>query len=152
MLPVRLLPFRLCTQPPGEKCGRGTAASYDMWRRQARHPPYIMPTQLSLQSGIASICAQVEHLATLPTSPAEAIHLTNLKIRNGSTGGVTSSQLPPVLREAVRRALQTAGGAAKLRPGERECVEMALRLINFMWANPNEPVDLEDVHRERVPR
>ena len=44
-----------------------------------------------------------------------------------------------------------AHGAA-WRPGERECVELALRLINFMWANPNEPVDLEDVHRERVPR
>ena len=54
-----------------------------------------------------------------------------------------------MLREAVRLALAAAGGAARLRPGEAECARLALRMVNFLWGDPGEPVDLDDVHGDR---
>lgn len=124
MLSARPMVYRLCLHGRAARCGRGEGATYAQWR------------------------AHVGGLVASAAAPTELLHLTNHKLRNSSRSGLYN-QMQPVLREAVRLALEAAGGTAALRPGEADCARLALRMINFLWGNPNEQVDLDDVHGDR---
>ena len=111
---ARVLPFRLCEQREGDRCGRGAAhSSHAVWRRQFAN---------ELAAGV------------------EAYHVTNFKLRTSSRNG--TGPLVPLMSEAVHRAVRTAGGPAALSADERKCVGVAHSLIQFMWGDPDAaPVD-----------